>query len=248
MLGALLLASTVAACGRSAADGESIQGAEIARVGIALELTEQVGVDRATYTLSRPDGYRTSGPLPISEDDGRFTGLMLLPVGVGYELAASALTVTGAVCTGSTTFDIWADRKTAISLRLQCPTPPPPDAADAGGMPNLCPIAQPIIVQPAADADLQAFSLRGAAIDADQRPRALSYAWRTSSGVLTSTSEVETRFYCTEPGFVTATLGVSDGDFGCDVSVRVVLTCDDAAQVDAGAEAEPESDAGRDRR
>jgi hypothetical protein len=96
------------------------------QVSVALEIPNggSIDIDRLTFTLTRPDGYRSSGVIPLANDGTTFNGLLRLPLGTGYQLTASATTATGVMCTGTSTFDVREGGNPPLQLDLQCSMAP----------------------------------------------------------------------------------------------------------------------------
>jgi hypothetical protein len=254
LCGAVLAGSSVlpllGVAGCSGADRGASPDPNAGRLSVALEIADGVEVGEITYTLTQPDGYRSSGTLALSPDDGSFRLLMQLPAADGYELAASAITSDAATCYGSAAFDIRADRSTPIGIVLRCVAAGQFGSFDASGVLNVCPAVQAIVVRPLADD--ASFELRGTGSDPDHGPRSLRYAWTATSGTLAGAATPNATLLCTSVGSTKVTLTVTDGDDGCRVAdADVVVLCHDVfargtgGAPDAGGNA-PAIDAGRD--
>jgi hypothetical protein len=236
---------TLAACQSSISDPDSAQHGSPTppgRLSFALSAAAELEIAEVTYTIKRAGGFEQSGAIDVT-DDGSFKALMLLPSASAYQLDLEAKTVTGAVCTGQSHFDIWPDGKTAVNVVVRCPAAPQIGTADVSGFFNSCPSIDSVLASSQQAAVGDSVDLLGAGSDSDSDSAALTYLWTTTSGVLTNDASAHATLRCTAPGAATVRLTVSDGDLGCDTaSPPVEVTCTtppaagsgDAAENDAG--------------
>lgn len=226
---AAIAALILAACQSVISDPDSDSTANAGptppgRLSFALSLTEDLDISEVTYTITRDGGFAQAGAVDVTDDS--FKALVLLPSATAYQLDLQAKTVTGAVCTGQSRFDIWPDSKTAVNVVIRCPAMPQIGAADVSGFFNACPSIDAVLASPQQAAVGDSVDLLGAGSDSDSDSATLSYLWTTTSGVLTNDTTTRATLRCTGPGVANVRLTVSDGDLGCDsMSPVVQVTC-----------------------
>jgi len=201
------------------------------RVGLALQVAPGVTVSSATYTITGPDGFSTTGtvsvgqssdvPVNVAEISGG------LPVGTGYVIDVTATTADGGtVCSGSTDFDVTAgDTMSDVIVHLTCRQPPGTGRIRVVLAPNICPVLDAISAIPAELVVGGSTTLSALAHDSDGGPAPLTFTWTTNRGQLAHTSSSDARFTCATAGLATITAAVSDGDPACAAALPIDVRC-----------------------
>jgi hypothetical protein len=200
-------------------------------LGLSLS-TGGITIDSATYTITGPNGFMTSGTFAVgatlsTQVDG-------LPAGSGYTVTIAAQAGDAGSCSGSAPFDVMAGATTSVTVHLQCRVAKKPTSGGVSitGVVNICPTVDSLLAMPVEVAVGASVNLVASASDDDNGPGPLTYSWTASSGTIAAPTSANTSFTCTQVGTATITVSVSDSDCGDTASTTV--TCDPATGVDAG--------------
>jgi hypothetical protein len=199
---------------------------ETGSVGLALQLAPGVNVSSASYSVTGPNGYTTSGTVAVGSNSNIPVVLSGLPVGAGYILSVSAIASDGVTtCTGSTSFDVQQSATSTIIVHLVCGVPAT-GSANLDGTLNVCPVLDSLGASPGEVLIGGSIALDALAHDADNGPAPLTYSW-TVDGAPLSGSVASRLFTCNQPGTFEITLTVSDGspDPTCADKLSVSVTC-----------------------
>jgi arylsulfatase A-like enzyme len=210
--------------------------AEAGNIGVELQLAPEVSVDSVSYGITG-NGLDRHASVAVPGPGATFAFVVdRIPAGQGYLLGLNATSSDGHVaCSGGpTSFNVVAGAETSVLVRLQCRS----DRRRTGsvlvnGALNQCPLIESATALPLTVPVGGTVQLAGAASDADHGPAALTYHWVASGGVIAEPSAATTSFTGGNPGAVTVTLTVSDGDCQEQWSLPLVVTAAPAA--DAGA-------------
>jgi hypothetical protein len=228
--------------GCSATPGDGDEGAEAASensgsIGLALHVGSALTLNQIDYAISGPSGFSKTGTIDVSNSNTISAVISGLPVGIGFSITLSGTSTDGsATCSGSATFDVVARRTSVAKVSLSCHQAATTGGVQINGSVNVCPVADGISANPAQVAVGASIALSVAAHDSDSGPSPLAYSWTASSGTLSDAATAAPKFTCTEPGTVTLSVGVSDGDLseGClDIATATVSCTATAAQVQA---------------
>jgi hypothetical protein len=93
----LVFTASLSAC-KAELENPSSGSEPSGQVSLALQVAPGVEVSEVHYAITRDDGYRQEGSIPLSAGGNAFSGLFVLPAAIGYALALQATTTTGPVC------------------------------------------------------------------------------------------------------------------------------------------------------
>jgi|GEM_PF-922421 len=208
-------------CGRdSVSDPQSLGEANL-----ALVVPGGTVIGSIAYTVSGP--VNRAGTFDVSHSatiSGTVSGLSAGAYTVNLTATASG---GGTTCGGMATFSIVAHQTTPVTVHLLCHESSRAGSVLVTGDLNICPVIDGISASPSEVVVGSTLTLGSLAHDTDALPAALTYAWSASSGSLSSATAQNPTFKCTQPGSVTISLTVSDGDAaaGCADLQTVPVLC-----------------------
>jgi hypothetical protein len=195
-------------------------------VGLALQLAPGVNVSSATYSVSGPNGYTTSGTVAVGSNSNVPVVLNGLPAGNGYILSVSAVASDGlTMCTGTSSFDVQENQTSTIIVHLVCRMPSA-GSADIEATANVCPVLDSLGSSPGEAIIGGTIALEAIAHDSDNGPGPLTYSW-TVNGEALAGSTANRPFTCNQAGTFEIAVTVSDGspDPTCTDVLSVSVTC-----------------------
>ncbi len=222
---ALGVASAASACSSDNDSGAPPSSEEAAgSLGLTLQTSQGAQIDAFQYSITGPAAFLRQGSVDV-RGSSRLSALIgAIPVGSGYQISLTAAARDGSfTCGGSSIFDITPRGTTAVTVKLQCREQPKKGSVLVSGEINQCPLVDGISASPQSVVVGQQLALSADAHDTDAAPSALTYAWTSSSGSLSSATVKAPIFTCTAAGDVLLTLTVSDGD--CDDTLTAVVGC-----------------------
>jgi hypothetical protein len=181
------------------------------------------------YTITGPNSFSTSGTINVGSSTTVSAVISSLPAGNGYTITLTGVATDGVTtCGGSAMFDVTAHAVTNVTVTLDCHQPAKNGSAIVNGNLDVCPVADGITANPADIAVGFPVALSIAAHDSDSGPSPLAYSWTAASGSFSDPTSATPTFVCTQPGPVTLTASVSDGDTtpGCADKLSLVVTCE----------------------
>ena len=202
-------------------------------IGLALQ-SGGVTLNSVGYTILG-NGFSKSGAINVANSTTISAVIGGIPAGNGYALTLSATDAGNSVvsCSGSASFNVTAGATTSTQIRLQCKTPGKTGSVMLNGTLNVCPVIDALSVAPAETTVGSSVSLVAAGSDADHQPSAVSYAWTSTGGTLSSATSANASLTCTSAGPVTVTLTVTDGD--CSDTLTQVVRCSPVSSGSGGA-------------
>jgi len=119
-----------------------------------------------------------------------------------------------------------------VTVALTCHEAPRTGSVMVSGALNVCPTIDSLSASPTEVQVGGTVALVVAAHDSDAGPSALSYAWATTAGTLSSASAQNPTFTCGAAGTATVTVSVADGDpaAACADTLSAQITCTVAAK------------------
>lgn len=94
---------------------------ELGSAGLELQLASGLSFTSVAVTLRSPAGATQTQNIDVSADDSTISAYLgELPVANGYELTLSTTASNGAVCTGTSFFNVRLDEAVTVVVRLQC--------------------------------------------------------------------------------------------------------------------------------
>ena len=201
-------------------------------VSFALQVGGAV-IQTASYTITGPNGYTKTGTINLASSTTLSTTIAGIPAGSGYQIAITALSVDGGTsCGGSASFDVMAGKTRAVTVPLACHEPGKTGSVLVNGTLNICPTVDGLGANPAEVVVGGSIALSAAAHDSDAGPAALTYAWTTTAGTLSSATAPNPTLSCDAPGMATVSVTVSDGDpaASCAGTATVQVSCTTAAK------------------
>jgi PKD domain len=194
------------------------------RGGVALQISPGVNVTSATYAISGPGGFTTTGTLAVGATANVIVNITGLPVGSGYTVNVAAVASDGmTTCTGSANFNVTSPPMTApVAVHLTCG---PGGIAGVTESTDVCPILDGIDASPAGVRVGGSVALTATAHDLDGGPGAITFTWTATGGSLSDASSATPTFTCTAPGTFTLTVAIADGNPACVDSLSVDVTC-----------------------
>ena len=110
----------VLGCGGSGDDAGG--GAASGKGGVALTVSGGATVTSATYAISGPSGFSTTGTLVVGMTANVTVNVTGLPVGMGYHVDVAAVASDGVTtCTGSANFNVTGGPMPApVAVHLTC--------------------------------------------------------------------------------------------------------------------------------
>ena len=181
---------------------------------VTLELHVDAPVTQIQYTLTGPNDFVREDVLIPTNGVAEAT-VERLPVGDGYQVAASATAGDDSRCAGTSSPFAVATETRRVSLSLACERPDCPHADAIVASANQGYVGHPL-------------QLTGSGRPAEGQPAtSLSFMWTTTSGTFGDPSARETTFTCTAEGPATLTLAVTDGGAttGCSTGLSITVTC-----------------------
>jgi hypothetical protein len=193
--------------------GDLAQSSEFEDVG-SLDLNLRVGpgitVSTVAYTIEGND-FKKSAAIDVSGAPTISATIGGIPAGQGYVITLTATSdEDGAYFTGSATFDVVAGQTTSVKIQLQSSSKNGSVAVTATT--NVGPVIEEFSLSPLVAYVGTPVTWRAAASDIDGGPSPLTYSWSASAGAIGEPSSPLSRLTHSEPGAVTVTLSVSDGD------------------------------------
>jgi hypothetical protein len=223
----LIFAASAAGAGCTGKPQPS-SGSTEGSVGLALTLAPGITILSASYSISNPNGFSTTGTVDVSNSNTLSFVVGALPAGTGYSIEVDATSSDGGTtCMGTASFAVTAHATSMVTIHLDCRQGAHTGSVSINGTINICPVADGISASPASIAVGFPVALAITAHDADGGPAPLSYHWTAASGSFSDASSATPTFVCNVPGPVTLTATVSDGDTtpGCPDALSVVVTC-----------------------
>jgi hypothetical protein len=222
----------VVGCSGNDAPATPSENAKTGSIEMGLTLASGEVINTASYTITGPNGYSKSGSVDVSKSKKISAQVGGIPAGAGYSVTIAATSSAGGQCGGSATFAVTAGRTVTVTVSVTCKEAPRTGNVLVNGTLNLCPTVDGINANPAEVNVGSTIALTALAHDSDAAPSALSYAWTTSSGTLSSATAKSPTLTCTTAGPVTLGLTVSDGDSseGCAATQNIEVTCSVAEQ------------------
>jgi hypothetical protein len=225
---AIALAVTAASlgCMQTGTIGAVESREETGSVGLALQLAPGVNVSSASYTVTGPNGYTTSGTVAVGSNSNVPVVLSGLPAGEGYILSVSAVASDGlTMCTGTSSFDVQQGVTSTIIVHLVCRLPTTGNA-NVDATFNICPVLDSMGASPGEALIGGSIALEALARDPDNGPAPLTYSW-TVDGVPLAGSSASRLFTCNQAGTFEIAATVSDGspDPTCADTLSVSVTC-----------------------
>ena len=222
--------AAIAGCsgGEGANTSESGSEESVGKLSLALRLASGATINSASYTITGPGGFTKAGTIDLTSATKLTATIGGLPAGSGYTVTLSATTTNGATtCGGSGTFSVVAHKTASVTVPMTCREAPRTGSVLVKGELNLCPTIDGISTNPAEVQVGSSLTVSAAAHDTDAAPSALTYAWTTTSGTLSSATARDPSFTCTAVGPATLTLSVSDGDPAatCADTLTAVVNC-----------------------
>ena len=183
-------------------------------VALDLQVGPGVVITTATYVIGNTQtGFTSSGSVAVGKSADVPIPIAGLPIADRYKvtvLANGGDSTT--VCRGETGFDVKANSRSTVIVRLVCSQPPQTGSIQVTGTFNVCPLLDGLSASPDHVVLGGTSSLTATAHDADNAPLALTYAWSATAGTFNSTTSPTSTFTCTQAGIATITVVVSDGD------------------------------------
>jgi hypothetical protein len=222
--------AAIAGCsgGEKANTSESGSEESVGKLSLALRLASGATIDSASYTITGPGGFTKAGTIDLTSATKLTATIGGLPAGSGYTVTLSATTTNGATtCGGSGTFSVVARKTASVTVPMTCREAARTGSVLVKGELNLCPTIDGISTNPSEVQVGSSLTVSADAHDTDAAPSALTYAWTTSSGTLSSATARDPSFTCTAVGPATLTLSVSDGDPAatCADTLTAVVNC-----------------------
>ena len=202
-------------------------------VNLALQLANGSALNSASYTIIGPNGFSKTASIDLSAATKLSATIGGLPAGTGYAITISATTTdASATCGGSATFNVTAHTTVPVTVALTCHEAPRTGSVMVSGALNVCPTIDSLSASPTEVQVGGTVALVVAAHDSDAGPSALSYAWATTAGTLSSASAQNPTFTCGAAGTATVTVSVADGDpaAACADTLSAQITCTVAAK------------------
>ncbi|HXJ23255.1 MAG TPA: metallophosphoesterase [Polyangia bacterium] len=200
----------------------TVSGGPSGSIALAVQGTPGFTINSFTYSLTGPTSR--TGSIDVSNSSSVSTLIGGVAAGTGYAISLTGTSTDGtATCTGnSALFNVTASATTSVAVAIDCHSAPTTGSVAINGTVNVCPSITSVSAAPPAG---NLIAITGVASDPDSGPSALTYAWTTSSGTLSSTTAANPTLTCTAPGSVSLTLTASDGDAGCNATFDFQLTC-----------------------
>ncbi|MEI9938690.1 MAG: hypothetical protein WDO69_15840 [Pseudomonadota bacterium] len=200
-------------------------------LSLDLQLANGSTLNSATYTIVGPNSFTKTGTIDLTSATKLSATIGGLPAGTGYSITISGTTTdASATCGGSSTFSVQAHATVSVTVPMTCHEAPRTGSVMVSGALNLCPTIDSLSASPSEVQVGGTVALTAAAHDSDAAPSALSFAWTTTAGTLSSASAQNPTFTCTAAGTATVTLSVSDGDpaASCADTLTAQITCSTA--------------------
>jgi arylsulfatase A-like enzyme len=225
-LGSLLACSSQPLDDASAGDAE--RGGSL---GVNLEVAPGVTLKSVKYTLSG-NGFSKTGSIDVSGAPTISGTIGGIPAGKGYTLTLSATSTDDATSfSGSAKLDVTAGKTTSVTIRLKGTVKSGNGSVSVNGSLNVAPVLDEVTVTPATVNVDRTITLSSVARDVDAAPKALSYYWSTTGGVISDPISPHATLTSDRPGTFTVTLTVSDGELTASSSTTVTFV----GEADGGA-------------
>ena len=211
------------------ADGRDTTGS----ASFALKLPDGRTIQTVSYTITGPKGFVKTGTVDVSGSTKLAATIGGLPVGIGFDIALSAITSDGsASCAGSGKFDVLGGKTASVIVALTCHEAPRTGSVLVTGTLNVCPTIDGLGANPAEVQTGATVALSVAAHDSDAAPSALTYAWAATGGTLSDASAQNPTFTCGPAGAATVSVTVSDGDplGSCAATLSTQVICSTAGK------------------
>ncbi|HVR02960.1 MAG TPA: metallophosphoesterase [Polyangia bacterium] len=216
--------SLLAGCGIDASDGATTgaPGGAVGSVALALQLAPGLTVNTFSYALTGPSPR--TGSINVANSTTVSTLVGAIPAGMGYQVALNGTATDGTTtCTGtSSLFNVSPAQTTSVQVAISCNRAHTTGSALINGTINICPEVGGVSSAPPVGNTIAISSM---ADDPDSSPGPIQYHWTTSSGTLSNASVANPTLTCTQPGSVSLTLAVTDGDPACNDTFNVTLDC-----------------------
>ena len=203
--------SLLAGCGIDASDGATTgaPGGAVGSVALALQLAPGLTVNTFSYALTGPSPR--TGSINVANSTTVSTLVGAIPAGMGYQVALNGTATDGTTtCTGtSSLFNVSPAQTTSVQVAISCNRAHTTGSALINGTINICPEVGGVSSAPPVGNTIAISSM---ADDPDSSPGPIQYHWTTSSGTLSNASVANPTLTCTQPGSVSLTLAVTDGD------------------------------------
>jgi hypothetical protein len=227
MCAALVGPIAVVGCGEPQSMEESGENGEnlnrrLGTVELALLVSDAIDIQNVDYAIEGDNGVSRAGSANVHR-----SGMLSFRVGGlrpgNYDVTLSALDSDdqGVLCEGTASFAVAAGETSLANVNLQCRLPRRTGSVRVTGEFNVCPLIEEVTVLPDSVEVGGSVALLAVATDLDEEP--VAYEWSTTGGEIAAPNEAETSLLCTEPGVVTVTLRVNDGD--CDDTLTTTVTC-----------------------
>lgn len=220
------------------APGASEPSESTGSIGLALQ-TGGVRLNSVDYALVGPGAFAKNGTINVANSTQISTVIGGIPAGLGYTITLTATDGgnPGTTCVGSASFNVSPHTTTSVQVQLRCRVPTKTGSVLVNGSINVCPNIDSLSVEPAETTVGHAISLGAAGSDADQGPNALTFTWSASNGPVVGSDSATATFACAQPGPVTLTLTLSDGD--CVDTASAQVTCSAATSTCGDGKVDP---------
>jgi hypothetical protein len=198
------------------------------QISASLQLAGGSTLNSASYSITGPNGFTKTGSIDVSHSSTLATTIGGLPAGAGYAITISGTTSDGGTtCGGSATFVVAAHATAVVTVPLACHEAARTGSVMVSGVLNICPTIDGIGATPAEVQVGSTIALNAGAHDSDAGPSALTFAWTTSAGTLSSATAANPTLTCVVPGPATVSLTVSDGDptASCADTLTAMVNC-----------------------
>ncbi len=218
-------ATALGGCGDLAADqangGDNGGREAVGSVSLALQLSPGVSVNSFSYSITGPTAR--TGSINVSSSTTASALVSGLSAGPGYAASLSGTASDGTVCAGTSgTFAVSAGSTTPVNIAVACKKASTTGSILLKGTINVCPTVDSVSSTPPTGTSI---ALASSASDSDAGPSALTYHWTASSGTLSDANAHNPTLACAQPGLVTLTLAVSDGDAACNDTFTALVDC-----------------------
>ncbi len=221
-------------CASAPLDGDNASEEQVGSIGVNLEVAPGVTLNTVTYSITG-NGFSKTGTIDVSgapKINGTIGGI---PAGKGYTLTLSATSTDGATSfTGSAKFDVTAGKTSAVSIRLKGTVTNGNGSVSVDGSLNVAPVIEEVTVTPTTVNVGRTITLSSVARDPDSAPKALTYYWSTSGGVISDPIAPSASLTSAQPGTFTVKLTVSDGEYTASSSSTVTFVAEDTGGGGAG--------------
>lgn len=192
--------------------------------GVDLTISPGVTITSATYAISGPNGFTTSGTVAVGSTANLTISVTGLPVGMGFHVDVAGVASDGnTTCTGSANFNVTSPPMSVpVIVHLTCVAG---NMVGITGTTDICPALDGVDANPGSVQVGGTIPLIATAHDLDGTGGAIVFAWTTTGGSLSSTTSATPTFTCTQAGTFTATVTITDANPTCTDSLSVSVTC-----------------------